>query len=103
MSQQCPTGYLLWLQMVTGSQRLYRVCAQPVRNNARNHPICRTAHIQLHRRTSAYSVVHTALDYDEVGYIALTPLGATKYGKTVQDLSQRHKNIQLQQLQMPLS
>ncbi len=61
---------------------------QPVRNNALKHPIWqRTAHTQLHCRTSAYCVVHIALDYDEVGYIALTPLDATKYGKTVQDLS----------------
>jgi len=62
--------------------------AQPVRNNAHKHPNCqRTAHIQLHCRTSAYCVVHTALDKHEVGYSPLTPLDATKYGKTVQDLS----------------
>ena len=70
--------------------------AQPVRNNAHKRSICpRTSHIQLHCRTSAYCVVHTPLDYDEVGYIALTPSDVTKYGETVQDLSQRHQDIQL--------
>ncbi len=70
--------------------------AQPVRNNAHKHPISRrTAHTRLHCRTSAHTLVYTALDYDEVCYIALTPLDATNDGKAVQDLSQRHQDIQL--------